>query len=110
MYQTTSNVFLGALIVLFVLWALAGAIPAAWMAGQKGRSQVSWFLMGVFYGPFAVIMCGLTPVKTRGTGYVCPACVEPVHPTASRCPHCREGLVPVDPTVTLPGTWGFAHK
>lgn len=82
------------LIFLIIVWALSGAIPAAWLATERGRDSLRWGLVGLLYGPFAVILCGFSPVKPKVSSVYCPTCFLDVDPRASRCHHCGEGLVP----------------
>jgi len=47
--------------------------------------------MDLLYGPLAIIMCGLTPVKARQTGYICPICQEPREPSREPLPALSRG-------------------
>jgi len=47
---------------LFVLWIFC-AFACGWLAGQKGHSVPSWFLLGCLFGPLAVLVVGLSPKR-----------------------------------------------
>ena len=75
---------LGALLVLFV----TGGLPTAWLATQRGRSALDWVFIGTLLGPLAVLLVGLAPIRPGGRYGQCTRCSEPIHLTATRCPHC----------------------
>jgi len=80
------------LLVAVAIWALIGGLPAAWIAGERGRSSVNGFLAGVFFGPIAVVAIGLAPVGTTGVYTECPECREGIRVEATCCPHCRADI------------------
>lgn len=52
------ELFLG----FIVIW-LALIIGSIWLAGQKGRSQVSWGFLVAIFGIFAFIFLAFAPTK-----------------------------------------------
>jgi hypothetical protein len=58
------SVFLVMLYFAFML--LIGGLPAAWLAAERGRGYVTWLLVGVFWGPLAVFVVGLAPIRPSG--------------------------------------------
>lgn len=71
-------------LVAVAVWALIGGLPAAWIAGERGRSATNGFLAGVFFGPIAVV--------TTGVYMECPECREGIRAEATCCPHCRADI------------------
>jgi len=45
--------------VLFI-WVLI-AVACGWVAEQRGRSYVNWFLLGLLFGVFALLVLVLVP-------------------------------------------------
>lgn len=72
-------------LVLFVTCGL----PAAFLAEQRGRSQLNWALLGIFLGPVAILVVGLSEREPYGRFEECPDCGEAVFREARRCSHCR---------------------
>lgn len=56
------------LVIGLVVWACFGALPAAWLAGEKGRSALPWFLIGLLLGPIAIITVGFAPAVGPPSG------------------------------------------
>ena len=55
----------GAAIIFIVIWLvffLVCAAFAAALARARGRSALGWFLLGVIFGPFSLLV-GFFPVK-----------------------------------------------
>ena len=48
------------LTLLLLLWIVCGCL-SAWIAGQRGRSGLGGFVLGVFLGPFGLIIALLLP-------------------------------------------------
>jgi hypothetical protein len=90
------------------IWILFG-IASAIVAGNKGRSGCSWFLLGFLLGPFGllfVLLSGSRPAAQSGPRPVtvapelpdtkiCPACAEEIKIAALKCKHCGEVFDPV---------------
>jgi hypothetical protein len=86
--------------VLLFIW-LACGLGAAYIASGKGRSGCGFFALGMFLGPFGIIVAALfspTPEKIEADGLEsgelghCPSCRETVRMGATICPHCRTGI------------------
>ena len=54
---------IGYILIPLLIYACFGALPAGWLASERGRSYVKWFLIGLVIGPFAIITVGLAPVS-----------------------------------------------
>ena len=52
---------LGLGLTWVIFWIVCAAFAAA-LANARGRSALGWFLLGVLFGPFALLV-GLFPVK-----------------------------------------------
>jgi hypothetical protein len=67
---------LNALLTLWFTLAVTAwlvvAVAAGWLAEEKGRSPIIWFLVGLVSGPFAVVLVGLAPRGASGQYQRCP--------------------------------------
>jgi len=77
-------------------------LAAAIIASSKGRTGCGWFLLGVLFGPFSLVVAAL-PSRMPGaekptpkTHLTCPDCAEFVKREARVCKHCGCKLVPQD--------------
>jgi MFS family permease len=77
--------------VALTAWVLV-AVAVGWLADQKGRSPVIWFLVGLLWGPFAVLLVGLAPRGASGQYHRCSECREPIRREAQVCPFCRTAI------------------
>lgn len=75
---------------LVLIWCLFG-IVAAVIANTKGRSGCGWFLLGMLFGPFALVIALLPSMAQRE----CPYCAERVREEAIKCKHCGSSLPPL---------------
>lgn len=89
----------GPLNVLLTLWVgvtlsvwVLVAVAAGWLAEEKGRSPVIWFLIGLLSGPFAVLLAGFAPRGASGDYRRCKDCREPIRREAVVCPFCRASM------------------
>ena len=90
---------------LFIFWLVCAFVAAA-VASAKGRSVGGWFVIGLIFGIFAVIVVAVisskkapavivgSEVATPETHVRCPECRELVRNDARRCKHCGITLVP----------------
>lgn len=85
----SGSTFLILLAVVTLVLVFSGALPAAWLAAERGRSAETWVLVGLLLGPMAVVLVGLAPRVAGGDYAECPECREPVRVDARRCPHCH---------------------
>jgi hypothetical protein len=65
------------------------AVAAGWLADEKGRSPIIWFLVGLVSGPSAVLLAGFAPRGAPGDYRRCRECREPIRREAVVCPFCR---------------------
>lgn len=89
----------------FILWLIM-AVLAAGIASHKGRSVGGWFIIGLVFGIFAVIVVAVlssnkpaavfaeAEAPTPETHVRCPECRELVRMDARKCKHCGTTLVP----------------
>lgn len=86
--------------ILLLFWL--GCSVLCWIvANSKARFAGVWFLLGILFGPLALIAVGTMPSLARSkdepsprTHVKCPECREFVLKEASVCKHCRCKLVP----------------
>jgi MFS family permease len=76
------------LTVALMAWVLV-AVAAGWLADEKGRSVILWFLIGLLSGPFAVLLVGFAPRGASGQYRRCRQCHEPIRREAVVCPFSR---------------------
>lgn len=74
-----------------IVWIFCGAISST-IAKNKGRSGVDWFLLGLFFGPFAFTVALLPRIETTKGLLKCPFCAEFVKPEAIKCRHCGSDI------------------
>ncbi len=100
------------LIVVFLLaYAVYGVIFGAfcaYLANEKGRDGVGWFLLGLVFGVVALIALVGASQKHAAPSAVysggrpsdnirlCPYCIQEVHHLATVCPHCQRDLPQVE--------------
>jgi len=70
-------------VVPFILCGITAAV-----IGSKKSSGGTGFLLGLFLGPFGILIA----IFMRGNQKQCPACAELVHPDAKICKHCGQNL------------------
>ncbi len=101
------------LIFIPILWLLF-ALFSALIASSKNRSAFGWFLIGLFFGPFGLLVAALPaaeasdglvddlasgygePVGPAATSRKCPFCAETIKAEAVVCRFCSRDL-PVSP-------------
>lgn len=66
---------------LFVIWILFG-VGAAIIASNKGANGGVWFVLGLLFGPFALLFALFQ-------GKECPHCKSKIHQDAKVCPKCQ---------------------
>jgi len=65
------------------IWILFG-LAAMMIATSKGSKGGTWFLLGILFGPFALI------ASLMITGIECPYCKKKIHKDALICPYCKK--------------------
>jgi len=86
--------------IFLLLWF--GCAVACWaIANSKARLAGGWFLLGLLFGFFALIVVAVLPSRERDknapspdTHVKCPDCRELVLHDARICKHCGCKLVP----------------
>lgn len=81
------------LVVIAVLYWFTQATLTGWLATERGRSDGEWVLLGLLFGPIALIAVGLAPPKPGGRFKSCVECQLAVPALATRCPYCRTDLI-----------------
>jgi hypothetical protein len=79
------------MIELF-FWALLGGAIGAAAAQKKGFSVPGGVAGGIFLGPLAVLMFGVSGVSSAKERKKCPFCAEWIQTAATVCKHCRKDL------------------
>lgn len=90
-----------AILVIWIICAIVGAL----IADKKGRSAPIWALICSLTGVFGILVLALVPRVTSNSPapgelesparVPCPACSEPILPTAKLCKHCGTALSPL---------------
>jgi hypothetical protein len=91
-----------------LIWVILFAPLTGWLASTKGRSAVSWAILGAIFGFIALIAVGFAPAPAasssmdpfeRASARTCPFCAEPIRRTATVCRFCRRSVpaLPDDP-------------
>jgi hypothetical protein len=69
---------------------------SSYIAGQKGRDNGSWFVLGFFFSFIALIAIGVVPSldskKSKAGLRKCPSCAEDVKAEAKICRFCQAEL------------------
>lgn len=55
------SLLFGSALGFFLVALFLFCWPAAYIAGQKNRSMLTWFFAGMLFGPMAVLMVGFSP-------------------------------------------------
>lgn len=87
---------------VLTIWILFGVVAAA-TASRNGRTGCGWFLLGIIFGPFALIVALLPSSKEKDTSKAyesgsygeykkCPFCAEVIKKEAIKWKHCSSDL------------------
>lgn len=83
-----------------VFWLSCAGFTLA-ISATKNRNQIGWLVLGLVFGPLALISVGLMPENQRpgnaptpSTHVRCPDCREIVLREARICRYCRCRLAP----------------
>ena len=82
-----------AALAFLLLW---GAL-CAWLADQKGRDPVAWFILGCLLSVVALLVLGFSPSVEEDDDELvktCPQCAEEVKAEALICRFCRSEFQP----------------
>lgn len=96
------------LVALFgsfvALWGVFAWLACGFFAGhlgdEKGRCGLCWLVLGLLFGPLALLAAVGLPSKgpTRRTHAQCHMCHEFVLPEARKCKHCLTEFAPDEHT------------
>jgi hypothetical protein len=75
-----------AFLLIWVLFGVASAI----VASNKGRNGCGWFIMGVLFGPFGLIIALVVSNKTQEAAVHAAASLEAAD--SRKCPFCAETI------------------
>jgi hypothetical protein len=78
--------------LLAVAWPVTGLL-GAWLAGERGRDPLPWFVLCLVLGPFALLALGFSERAPGRQFKRCVECQEVVPRLATTCPQCRTDLI-----------------
>jgi hypothetical protein len=80
-------------LLLYVIVACFSGVISARIAENKGRSVVGWFMLGLLFSLFAVLLVAVSPaIEDSGVTQKCPQCAEIVKWEAVKCRYCGTQL------------------
>lgn len=86
---------------IFLFFWIGCAVLCWIVANSKARLAGVWFILGLFFGVFALIAVAVMPSLARdknapspSTHVKCPDCRELVYKDARKCKHCGVSLIP----------------
>jgi len=82
-------------VLLMILFALFAIFSAA-IAADRNRSIIGWALIGLFFGPFGLLVTAFPAKPTTGSNSrACPNCGKPLKAGTNLCSYClRTGPAP----------------
>jgi MFS family permease len=81
------------LIVALILYVLVFGFLVSWLADERGRDPVRWFILGTLIGPLALLAVGFSPRLIGMRFKACLECQEAVAVGATKCPFCATDLI-----------------
>lgn len=107
---------------MFIIWFLCG-LASPFVAASKGRSFVGWLILGLIFGPIALLLiavagkdeakalkqqqrAGLQDRKLRQ----CPSCAEIIKVEAVKCRFCGDDVSAKPYTIDAMGRQVYDRK
>jgi hypothetical protein len=93
-------------LVMILVWSFVWGVIGAWLAGEKGRNEGTWFLLGFLFSWLALVILAVAPsLKPQPVAYYAPPSPDtglmsgpaassaiPVN-TTKKCPDCAEQVL-----------------
>jgi hypothetical protein len=92
--------------IILILQSIIFGFFSSFIASEKNRDSISWFILGFLFSIVAVLaLVAIPKVEQKPTGSqimdlsktVCPFCKEEILPDAILCKHCRSDLSETQP-------------
>jgi len=88
-------------MIWFVIWILLAGL-GCYLATERGRSPVTWGILGFLFGPLAIGM--LLIFGDSDKIFKCPKCFGKCDSRATVCMHCRHEFPKSSPVTEVPWT------
>src|ERR1700730_6788021 len=79
------------MLLILIFWLVIAATTAI-IAHNRNRNPFGWFLIGLCFSGFGLLLVIVLSSNTKGSGIVCPSCRSDIDPKASVCPRCTRDV------------------